>query len=615
MASNAGVIQAELSVQIGTALSQLKEASAAITQLGQSAGAGMLPAKRAIDETSSVTQRFTKVLGEFKAEQVQQARQAKFFAGSIASIIPVAAGAQEALQGLLSVGLEGLAGGAGIGLAIEAVGFLGSQIQKVVGAEEAAKKKAIEWGVEMRKQLVSMIDKTQELRDKLANVTPVQKAQRVATNTEAAVARLEAEKKEIEDRQQWMLDNQTTPTARTYTASAGIGGGLSPLMADRQRLKEINEGIADAGTKSLGVLKAEAKEAREHVVLAQQERDKEMASLSARLEGETRLLAATTQGQRIEAEYKNAAIEANIEYQNGVIDEPQRLAKVVLAEQKRVLALREQVALNRELRDTQLQAGMGGFEDTRLTLSPEETKRLDADAEKTRLQGIEDSADKSGSTGFEDERLVMSTEERTRLAKDAMKSFNAEVDKSNALGEQWGGVFGNALTGLVQGTLSLGQAFAQVAQEIVKSLIQIAIQAVTANAASAASGAASSQAAIPIFGPALGIAAMGAMLGAVLGLLGSIGAKELGGSVFGGRSYLVGEAGPELLRLGGGISGSIIPNHALAMGSAAGAGVGSLGNVNINITAFDSQDVERALNKHDSVLYRVITRGARAGRV
>ena len=87
-----------------------------------------------------------------------------------------------------------------------------------------------------------------------------------------------------------------------------------------------------------------------------------------------------------------------------------------------------------------------------------------------------------------------------------------------------------------------------------------------------------------LFGPDFATTGMGG------GLFGSLfgGARANGGPVQAGKAYLVGERGPEILMPN--TSGTIIPNHQLT--------AGPTGQVQINITAMDSQDVRRALEKN-----------------
>ncbi len=69
-------------------------------------------------------------------------------------------------------------------------------------------------------------------------------------------------------------------------------------------------------------------------------------------------------------------------------------------------------------------------------------------------------------------------------------------------------------------------------------------------------------------------------LGGLGGPLGSFfgGGKASGGPVQGGKAYLVGERGPEMLMMGAGTSGMVMPNHALV-----GAGPGHVFNFTTNI--------------------------------
>ena len=282
-----GVIQAELSIELGKYLAALNQAQAAIAKYAAEAGGSMQAANQAYvqstDKSSASTKSLTKTLSDFKGEQVQQARQAKYFANTLAEIIPASDGAKSALAGLISIGLEGAAGGLGFGLVLEVVTLVSSQIQRVVGQTEEAKKKATEWGVEMRKELISMTDKARDLADELANVTPTQKAQRVTENTQAAVDRLAAEEATIRARQARMLSLSGKPNTpkevEEYVGNASIFS-TSQAEQDRIRLKAIEEGIADSRTKSIGVLRAEAAAAK---VIADLTKEKADSALRAAL--------------------------------------------------------------------------------------------------------------------------------------------------------------------------------------------------------------------------------------------------------------------------------------------------------------------------------------------
>jgi hypothetical protein len=62
------------------------------------------------------------------------------------------------------------------------------------------------------------------------------------------------------------------------------------------------------------------------------------------------------------------------------------------------------------------------------------------------------------------------------------------------------------------------------------------------------------------------------------------GARAMGGPVASGKAYLVGERGPEIMVMGQGQSGHVVPNHALSM-TGAGAGARAAGGATtINLT-------------------------------
>ena len=83
------------------------------------------------------------------------------------------------------------------------------------------------------------------------------------------------------------------------------------------------------------------------------------------------------------------------------------------------------------------------------------------------------------------------------------------------------------------------------------------------------------------------------------------GARASGGPVEAGKAYLVGEKGPEPFIPK--VSGTILPNASLA-----GIGGSSVNQVQVNITAMDSQDVRRALEKDSRWLSDMVRKTGRA---
>lgn len=103
-------IQVAITADVGGYAAGLKGAAAATQDATKAmGGAAASAAKEHLGLVAT--------LKEFKSEQTQNARVARFYASQLAEIIPGAQGARTALQALIGLGLEGF----GIGLAIEAV--------------------------------------------------------------------------------------------------------------------------------------------------------------------------------------------------------------------------------------------------------------------------------------------------------------------------------------------------------------------------------------------------------------------------------------------------------------------------------------------------------------
>jgi len=106
----------------------------------------------------------------------------------------------------------------------------------------------------------------------------------------------------------------------------------------------------------------------------------------------------------------------------------------------------------------------------------------------------------------------------------------------------------DGLAGIISGTDSVGDAFGRMADRIIADLARIAIE----------------KAILGLFGEGAkaGTGGAGNGFGSFLsGLFG--GKREAGGPVSAGKTYLVGERGPELVKMAG--SGTVIPNNRLAM--------------------------------------------------
>jgi len=171
---------------LSQAVSEVQKAAAQMRQ--GVAGVGAETAK-----ANQASRNWIGTLQRYRTEQAQQARSARFFASEIASIIPVSREAGTALQALSGMAVEGLAGGLGIGLAIEGVRALVGIWRQAAEATEEARRKASEYSAELLKARVNQIDTLGQAIDQLALAraqTPVDR-QRV----ENAIAEREARAK------------------------------------------------------------------------------------------------------------------------------------------------------------------------------------------------------------------------------------------------------------------------------------------------------------------------------------------------------------------------------------------------------------------------------------
>jgi phage-related minor tail protein len=109
-----------------------------------------------------------------------------------------------------------------------------------------------------------------------------------------------------------------------------------------------------------------------------------------------------------------------------------------------------------------------------------------------------------------------------------------------------------AIKGAVDGTKSLGQVASEVLSRIADKVLDVAIN-------------------MALFGAMSGTGTGGGLLGSIFG-----GKRAMGGSVTGGRSYMVGERGPELFSPGR--SGGIAPTGSF----------GGTTNVVVNVDASGS---------------------------
>ena len=165
----------------------------------------------------------------------------------------------------------------------------------------------------------------------------------------------------------------------------------------------------------------------------------------------------------------------------------------------------------------------------------------------------------------------------TNSLTDSLKTVNDEIEKLDkkliqlqdpgyrlvTLSQAIGSSFEDSFKGVVKGTMSVAEAFANMANRISDALLDMAASMIATGLQRMFLSAFSNN----LLGD-LGVNKGDRMAGSRYG-----GKRAEGGSVSGGKSYIVGEKGPEVFTPG--ISGGITPNHAL----------GGSTNISVNIDA------------------------------
>jgi hypothetical protein len=135
----------------------------------------------------------------------------------------------------------------------------------------------------------------------------------------------------------------------------------------------------------------------------------------------------------------------------------------------------------------------------------------------------------------------------------AAPQLSSVAEGLTKIGETISASLSDSIYGLITGTMNVKEAFTSMAESIIRSLADIAAELAASAILRALLGGLSGGAGMLTGGAGISIGGM--MFGGV---------RAAGGPVMSGRSYLVGEEGPELFTPG--LSGGITPNHKLGGG-------------------------------------------------
>ena len=524
MAGNAGIIQAEIAIQIGTALAQLKEISDALQKVGAGAGAGFAPANQAVEGLG-------KTFRDFKKEQVQEGRLVGFYVQELTSFA---------------------------GVSKETQGAVGGLVQGLTGLATAAGPLAVAWGAfEIVKAAAGWFKEAGEAAEK--------ESQRLIT-------------KALE------MQSAVDGLNRALSASGGFRsiGGLDQLSASAEKYRELLTLKRNAESWDVEAA-AGGPEAQQAANTARTQREafqklggmEEMYRLSVEMAKENALSVNAAEKEGLDksvAAWRTAG-------EKRVADEKERT--------KEILRLRAEAARSQGLTDALLGDEFAPGTDLKKPAAKvaEEAAKHAAEAKAKQ----EKSWGKVAGPG--------NNEGEMEFAKD---SARAAGDVSMAWQEA-----GNSVAGAF---MSIGNAVGGSAGKMLQILGQMLASAIAVAIAYAAMAP-----------PPWGAISMAAMAAGLLATIASAAmtpapaGRQMGGKVVPG-TYLVGEAGPELLNIPQGVSGNVIPNHRLAMAGASYDGPSSGIGTTLNVATFDSRSFEQYLTRKDTVLHRVLRRGARAGR-
>jgi hypothetical protein len=541
-------------------------------------GAGGAPAAAG---AKSVEKAHDSLLGkfrEFRQEQVQQGRMAKFYARELVEMVPAAEGAKSAIQGVLGVMVEGAAGGLSFGLAFEAAKLA---VGALAHAWEASKKMAADAKKQYEESLQAVVSNAQAAADAIQEI--YDKSQQLQAS---AIAKRQADAaREALNRRKAALERADEDAARPR-AGESVNTWSKRKEAYKTEREEMVKGIKGW---TFEVSRLEEK--------AQTQADAEKVE-QARDHGQRML--------SLEAEYAQGRLKLIKEFE---LDKLRIEGRAGISEEQaaKEVAARRKI-LNKALKDSEIEEAVRQEElagaNTGYEADPEEEARVKADQKKRADAAIEEAVRQEelagANTGYEDDGgqgAQVAEQQKKRL--EEMQKRGKEVTR---VAEEIGSTFGDAFAGMITGTKSVSQAFSQMGAEMLKVIMKVAIESITASAGKAAGEAASSQAGIPIVGPALAAGAMAAMFGMVIGLIGKIGSASQGAVIGRGQSPLVRMHEEEW---------ALPSRYAKPLGRLLENG-GSLGGgqptiVNLHVSAWDGEHALQTLTRQRDMLLRVLS--------
>ena len=503
------------------------------------------------NSVAAATQKLESQLKSFASEQRMQGRMARFYANEILEIIPAAEGAKGALQGLIGVGVEGLAGGFGFGLALEGLKAGVAIFRDLSEATKKAEEDLKAAGAAMEK----LADKAADLKAARQGETDADKERRRLEGALAVAEQLKAARARFE----------------------GEGGGSVLNLGDSQEYDRIMEQVRAWEAKN-GEIEKFISQQRRVVEELELERQARRSETTATLQDQASVLAARTDAQRLEAQYSVEVREAGAKFVAGQYDLLQLELAINNAYERRsdlMSKMRRETAIR-------LQESQGKDWPMEFDLPPgnpvDQANRIGLmyrQQEEERQRKVGDAAQQKLNEGF------MEGWQKGELP-DLAGNLDKAVEKGTSLAEAGAavsaafGTAGDAIGGMAG---SMAATFGKLIQQAVQLAVALA----------GASG-----------GPFGWLTAAGAAVSMIATIASIPEFRAAGGPVQAFRPYLVGERGPELIVPSQ--SGTVVPNHQLG---------GAVGGVTVNFNAPVDQAWWRANERH---IVRTLREASRAGR-
>jgi hypothetical protein len=583
-------VQVELQANVGRLATDLRAATNEVQNFSKGvsrdvAGA-MAPANEAMRGAESVHRGFLGTLREFKAEQVQQGRQARFLAGEIASIIPAAEGARGHMEGFLGVLIEGAAGGLSFGLALETVklgvGLLTSWMEEhskraaeVLAATRKMGDESFASVIALGRQIDAIngtpLTKTQEAIRKATD-----DANQELTKQRRIVADMEREGKLADT-----LLGDPTKNAITGGDSAAYKHAKEDLLnleqGFRQRVRDIRmRGDSEEREASQSQLKVIEVERLQHE-----------ASQATGVQAIRK---------KLEADLKALALDREL------TDSARETRRIHLEDR----ADQEILKLRRQLAHDTARLEVEAFTEAELGMVQKGGPRVQEPAWFTGMRKGELVSQGAGAqaeswTGMELGNTSMNEAIRlSTIYTERQKEAQEVTQRLGAAGMNMGSAFGTIFAQMVKGSKSMAQGMEDMAKTIINTVIEMAKKVIMASALEAAAEAYAAEAGAPVVGPILGAAAMVAALSAVQGLLGSMPSAAGGFDIPAGVNPVTQLHQREM----------VLPAEIADQFRNGGGG----GQVIINVAAIDAKSFESHLYNQATPLGRVVARLQREGR-